>query len=60
MEPKFDMTIGGRRVAATHYTPIRNPASGEVVGHAAVGDVRRGLQRVGDVFPRIARLNPSL
>jgi acyl-CoA reductase-like NAD-dependent aldehyde dehydrogenase len=39
MGPQFDMIIGGRRVVAAHYTPIRNPASGEVVGHAAAGDV---------------------
>lgn len=39
MELKFDMTIGGKRVAAKHYTPIRNPSTGDVVGHAAAGDV---------------------
>jgi len=40
MSPKFDMTIGGKRVAAEQYAPIRNPSTGEVVGHAAVGDIR--------------------
>jgi acyl-CoA reductase-like NAD-dependent aldehyde dehydrogenase len=38
MNPRFDMTIGGRRVATKHYTPIRNPATGEVIGDAAAGD----------------------
>jgi acyl-CoA reductase-like NAD-dependent aldehyde dehydrogenase len=38
MTPKFDMTIGGKRVAAKHYTPIRNPATGDTIGDAAVGD----------------------
>jgi len=38
MNPKFDMTIDGKRVAAKHYTPIRNPATGEVIGDAAAGD----------------------
>jgi len=39
MEHKFDMTIGGKPVAAKHYTPIRNPSTGSIVGHAAAGDV---------------------
>jgi acyl-CoA reductase-like NAD-dependent aldehyde dehydrogenase len=39
MELKFDMTIGGKQVATKHYTPIRNPSTGNVVGHAAAGDV---------------------
>jgi acyl-CoA reductase-like NAD-dependent aldehyde dehydrogenase len=38
MEPKFDMTIGGMRIASEEYSPIRNPSTGDIVGHAAVGD----------------------
>jgi acyl-CoA reductase-like NAD-dependent aldehyde dehydrogenase len=38
MNPKFDMTIGGKRVPTKHYTPIRNPATGDLVGEAAAGD----------------------
>jgi acyl-CoA reductase-like NAD-dependent aldehyde dehydrogenase len=40
MEPKFDMTIGGNRTATEHYSPIRNPSTGHVVGHAAIGATR--------------------
>jgi acyl-CoA reductase-like NAD-dependent aldehyde dehydrogenase len=40
MEATFDMTIGGKRTAAEQYAPIRNPSTGEVVGHAATGDSR--------------------
>jgi acyl-CoA reductase-like NAD-dependent aldehyde dehydrogenase len=39
MEPNFDMTIGGKRVETSHYTAIRNPSTGDIVGHAAAGDV---------------------
>jgi acyl-CoA reductase-like NAD-dependent aldehyde dehydrogenase len=38
MEPHFDMTIGGKRICAEQYSPIRNPSTGDVVGHAAAGD----------------------
>jgi acyl-CoA reductase-like NAD-dependent aldehyde dehydrogenase len=40
MGAKFDMTIGGRRAATEQYSPIRNPSTGDIVGHAAVGDTR--------------------
>jgi acyl-CoA reductase-like NAD-dependent aldehyde dehydrogenase len=39
MTLKFDMTIGGKRVATEKYTEILSPSTLEVVGHAAVGDV---------------------
>jgi acyl-CoA reductase-like NAD-dependent aldehyde dehydrogenase len=38
MEAYFDMTIGGKRIVADHYMPIRNPSTGDVVGHAGMGD----------------------
>jgi acyl-CoA reductase-like NAD-dependent aldehyde dehydrogenase len=37
MTKTYDMTIGGQRVAAPHYQPIRNPSTGEIVGDAACG-----------------------
>lgn len=39
MEGKFEMTIGGKQAAPNQYTAVRNPATGDVVGHAAIGDV---------------------
>ena len=39
MSDKFDMTIGGRTVAAANYADIRNPANlDEIVGHAPLAD----------------------
>lgn len=37
MGRKFEMTIGGRGVSAEQYAEVRNPATGEVVGHSPVG-----------------------
>jgi acyl-CoA reductase-like NAD-dependent aldehyde dehydrogenase len=38
MSKKYDMTIGGKTVAASDYTDVRNPANTEeVVGQAPVG-----------------------
>jgi acyl-CoA reductase-like NAD-dependent aldehyde dehydrogenase len=40
MAKKYDMTIAGRRMAGSGYQPVRNPATGEIVGEAAVGEQR--------------------
>ena len=53
METKFDMTIGGERVVANQYAAIRNPASGDVVGNAAIGDIThldRAIAAAADAF----------
>ena len=39
VERSFDMTIGGQQVVPSQYAAIRNPSTGDVVGHAAIGDV---------------------
>lgn len=44
MAKKYDMTIGGRRVATARYQPVRNPANGEIVGEAALAGTEH-LQR---------------
>jgi acyl-CoA reductase-like NAD-dependent aldehyde dehydrogenase len=38
MTKKYDMTIAGKRTAGSQYQPVRNPATGEIVGEAAVGE----------------------
>jgi acyl-CoA reductase-like NAD-dependent aldehyde dehydrogenase len=53
VEIKFEMTIGGKRMVASQYTAIRNPATGDVVGHAAIGDVThldRAIAAAEDAF----------
>jgi hypothetical protein len=33
------MTIGGQQAVPSQYAAIRNLSTGDVVGHAAIGDV---------------------
>jgi acyl-CoA reductase-like NAD-dependent aldehyde dehydrogenase len=47
VESNFEMTIGGKRVVPSQYTAIRNPSTGDVVGHAAIGDVTHLDRAIG-------------
>ncbi|MEZ5500253.1 MAG: aldehyde dehydrogenase family protein [Steroidobacteraceae bacterium] len=46
MSKKYEMTIGGQRVAADSYQEIRNPADGSVVGLCPVGTEKHLEQAV--------------
>ena len=50
---KFEMTIAGKQVLPNRYTEIRNPATGDVVGHAAIADIAhldRAIAAAADAF----------
>ena len=46
MTREYQMTIGGKQVAAAEYQPIRSPSTGEVVGLCPVGTVAHLEQAV--------------
>ena len=64
MEAQGCASIGGKQVVPNQYTAIRNPATGDVVGHAAIGDTThldRAIAAAEDAFneARCGRLLPQ-